>query len=372
MVIATIADIHFNAVKAAKLFYQLNECFLNYLRNHKVDMVVIAGDYYDSIVSLNSSTARASMEFMTQLVKVAELTGIKYIRIIKGTASHDNNQLENLRLFERNTTPSVKIFNTVTNEDIDSFHFLFIPEEYMKSVDEYYKEYFENANYDAIFGHGMFKETSFQASKQESAITLSKAPIFDSKQMSSICNGPILFGHIHTHCSIRDKIVYIGSFSRWVYGEEEEKGFLITDLKESGKYTNEFIENSLAERYDTYTRIVTNEVDPEEIISDAKALIKDYLRIQVILAANMDFSYVIEFLREYYAKKPEYKLVITDKSQVTKKIEQEKRIEDLMDKYGFVFSNTIPRIGKISKFIKVRDNEDVSEEEVKGVLRTLK
>ena len=141
MVIATIADIHFNAVKADRLFYQLNECFLNYLREHRVDIVVIAGDYYDSIVSLNSATARASMEFMTQLVKIAEITGIKYIRIIKGTSSHDNNQLENLRLFENNHKVSVKIFDTVTREDIDNFSFLFIPEEYMKDVGEYYGEF---------------------------------------------------------------------------------------------------------------------------------------------------------------------------------------------------------------------------------------
>ena len=371
MKIATIADIHFNAVKPGILLKQLNDVFLEYLRNHEIDMVVIAGDYYDSIISLNSQSAIVSITFMEHLMKIAEEKGIKYIRIIKGTSSHDNNQLENLRLFEKSSSVDLRIFDTVTSESLKGKDILYIPEEYMKNVGEYYEEYFSKT-YDMIFGHGMFKETSFNAMKQESAITLSKAPVFDSKMMSSICRGPIIFGHIHVACSIGKQITYVGSFSRWVYGEEQPKGFLVTELTDK-KFTNTFIENTLAEKYDTATTIVTESTsfEPESFIEKMKGLLKDHLRIIIVLSGDKDYSYEIGFLREYYSRRPEYKLVITDKSQVMRKVAQEEKIDELREKYDFVFSPTIARTEKIHRFIKVRDKEEIDENEIKKVLRMI-
>ena len=369
MKIAIIADIHFNAVKAEKLYHQLDEIFLNYLRNNEIDMVVIAGDYYDSIVSLNSKTAKLSMEFMTNLVDIANLRGIRYIRIIKGTSSHDNNQLENLKIFESNDGVDIKIFDTVTSEEIDGYRVLYLPEEYMKNVGEFYEDYFDT-KYDMIFGHGMFKETSFTASKQNSAITLSKAPVFDSKKMESICTGPIVFGHIHSKTNIDDRIFYPGSFSRWVYGEEDSKGFMVFDINKEG-FQYRFIENTLAEKYDTIT--ITNinnyESEPEKFINEMKNFLINHLRIIIILHGQHDYSYIVNLLKEYYAKKPEYRLMITDKTEVIRQVEQEKRLDDLMKKYEFIFSNNISRVEKISKFIKVRDKEDVSIDDIKRILR---
>ena len=370
MIIATIADIHFNAVKPELLFKQLNEIFLEYLRNEKVDMVVIAGDFYDSIISLNSKSAKYSIEFITELIKISYHTGIKYIRMIKGTSSHDNNQLENLKIFERSKDLSFKIFNTVTSEEIEGFKFLYVPEEYMKNPDEYYEEYFDE-KYDMVFGHGMFRETSFQASKQESAITLSKAPIFDSDKFCKMSKGPVIFGHIHKSCVIKDKIYYVGSFSRWVYGEEEPKGFLITYLNPNGEFTNTFIENKLAEKYDTYTvKDSFNYVkNPETLIMKLNSMRKDNLRIILILNGNYDYSYLVSFMREYYAKFPNYKLQIVDETEVKRQEENTKKIDELIDKYKFVFDNTIPHIEKIKRFIEVRDKSDVSLESIKTILK---
>ena len=368
--IATLADVHFNAVKPDKLYEQLNSIFLGYLKTHELDMVVIAGDFYHSIVSFNSYSAKLSMEFMSNLLAVATYRGIRYIRIIKGTSSHDNNQLENFRIFEKREDINLRIFDTVAEEEIDGYRILYLPEEYMKNVDEFYSDYFSQT-YDVIFGHGMFRETAFAASKQESAITLSKAPVFDSKKMCEICKGPIIFGHIHTRCSIRDKITYVGSFSRWVYGEESPKGFLVTLIKDDGTFANEFIENTLAERYDTVviTDIHEYNDNPEKFVNEMKVLLKDHLRITVILSGEHDYAYITSFLREYYSKKPEYKLQIVDKTEVIKQVEQEKKLDDLMEKYKFVFDSNISRPEKISKFIKVRDKSDVSVDRIETILK---
>lgn len=366
--IATIADIHWNAVRPDRMYDELMTVFIGYLQKHKVDMVVIAGDYYDSIISLNSKAAKLSMYFMTNLVEIAYLTGIKYIRIIKGTSSHDNNQLENLRVFEKDSRVDVKIYETVTKEEIDGYQILFLPEEYMKNVDEYYEDFF-NQTYDIIFGHGMFKETSFVATKQESAVTLSKAPVFDSKRMCELCTGPVLFGHIHTNCSIRDKITYVGSFSRWVYGEEEPKGFLVTVL-DNGKWVNEFIENKMAEKYETVTvmDLANYTSDPERFFREMDELKHDRLRISIVLEGDVDYSYILNMVREYYAKNPDYKIKITDKTVALKEAKQEERMNELMEKYGFIFDTNISRSEKISKFIKIRDRQDISTADVNRIL----
>lgn len=368
-VVATLADLHWNAVSPEKMYHQLADVFIEYIRKHKVDMIVIAGDYYDSIISLNSKSAKLSMLFMTSLVNISKLTGVKFIRCIKGTSSHDNTQLENLKVFENDVDIDFKIYETVTKEDINGYHILFLPEEYMKNVSEFYED-FTNEKYDFIFGHGMFKETSFVASKQDSAITLSKAPVFDSGKMIELCKGPILFGHIHSSCVIKKKITYVGSFSRWVYGEEEPKGFYLTLMNDDGTWKNEFVENTEAERYDTV--VVTNlnrySSTPEKFFQDMELLRKDYLRISFVLDSNEDNSYMLNLIREYYAKNPNYKLKITDKTVALREAKQEERMEELMEKYGFIFDSNISRSEKISKFIKVRDKQDVSVDEVNNIL----
>lgn len=374
-VVATIADIHFNALPAENMYSQLDGIFLAYLKKHKVDMIVLAGDFYDSIISFNSRSAHLSTEFFKKMIEISIESGVKYIRVIKGTMSHDNNQLVNLKVFESNSKIDVKIINTVTKENIEGLDTLFIPEEYMKNISEFYKEYLNDTDtYDMIFGHGMFKETSFVASKQESAVTLSGAPVFDSKKFCDICRGFINFGHIHTSCSIRGKITYVGSFSRWVFGEEEKKGFLVTSIdKETKEFSNEFIENTLADRFDTITMVDVDKYidDPKKLIDQFTAINKGRLRIIIIVEGNKDCSYLLSFLREYYAKNKDYKLLITDKTLAKQEVEAEERMDELMAKYGFVFEN-IPNQEKISRFIKVRDNIDkVSPEDVARELNML-
>lgn len=367
--IATLADLHWNAVSPEKMYHQLQDIFLTYIKKHPVNMVVIAGDYYDSIISLNSKSAKLSMLFMTNLMNVAKETGVQWIRIIKGTSSHDNNQLENLKVFENDDQIDFKIYSSVTDEEIHGYRILFLPEEYMKDIEEFYADYLEKT-YDIIFGHGMFKETSFVASKQESAVTLSKAPVFNSDRMISICNGPILFGHIHTKCTIKKNIQYIGSFSRWVYGEEEPKGFFITEFGDDHTWKNTFVENTEAERYDTVVVTNVNKYSsvPEAFFQEMETLRKDYLRISFVLDNSEDQTYMLNLIREYYAKNPNYKLKITDKTIALRDAKQEKRMDELLEKYGFIFDTNLSHAEKIHRFIQVRDKQDISTEEIRQIL----
>ena len=96
--IAFIADIHFGALKTDKLYEQLKERFLRVIDGKRLDMIVFGGDLFHTITSMNYSTAHSVMMFMEEVVDICIQNDIKYIRLIQGTASHDNRQLHNFSM----------------------------------------------------------------------------------------------------------------------------------------------------------------------------------------------------------------------------------------------------------------------------------
>ena len=369
---AVIADIHFGAIRPDQLYRELEEYFLKFLKNHYVDMVIIAGDFFNSIIPLNAPSAINAFKLMRELVKIAEKNGIKYIRIIEGTLSHDNFQIVNFKMYENYKDIDFKLITKVTEETLDNgIHILYLPEEYMTDPIEYYTPYLKRGkkSYDFIFGHGMFKETSFISQNEEP--TISKAPIWDSKYIGSITKGPVFFGHIHTSQVIRKHIYYTGSFSRWVYGQEEPKGFYIFSYDtETSKYLIDFIENQGAKRYDTITvHLDSYDGDVDKLVTMLRNYKKDHLRIQVLIESEeRDYSYTIGFLKEYYAGKSDYKLEIIDKREAKKQEEMESKVNKLLTDYNFLFDKAIPVESKIHKFIKRKYQKEVSEEKIKELL----
>lgn len=369
---AVIADIHFGAIKPEILYQELREEFLAFLKDKYIDMVVIAGDFYNSIISLNSQSALKSFMFMQELVTQCEMNGVKYIRIIEGTLSHDNFQILNFRMHERNTKLSFKIITKVEKEVLpEGIKILYLPEEYMENPITYYEPfvYVKPKYYDFIFGHGMFRETAFTKDDGESQI--SKAPIWDSKLLGTITRGPIFFGHIHTSQVIRKHIYYTGSFSRWVYGQEEDKGFYLCAYDTAtGKYAVEFKKNKLARPYDTVTLNMSQySGDLDSLVATFKKLKQDHLRIQILIdAQEKDFSYELSFLKEYFTGKPGYKLDLVDKREKVQQEQIEAKVNKLLEDYNFLFDKTLPVSTKIHKFIKRKYKREVSEEKIKALL----
>lgn len=371
---AVIADIHFGAVKPDQLYHELKNEFLNFIKDRYIDMIVIAGDFFNSITTLNSHSTLTAFSFMRELVSICEDNDIKYIRIIEGTLSHDNFQILNFRSYENNKNVNFKIITKVISEELDNgIKILYIPEEYMDNFKDYYKEYLDKPKkyYDFIFGHGMFKETSF--TKDDSESEISKAPIWDSKLLISLCKGPIFFGHIHTSQIIRKHIYYTGSFSRWVYGQEENKGFYIfTYDTESFKYLTQFIVNKLAKEYNTFTvhfEQMMKKYSLEDFIKKCKEFKGDNnLRIIILLSElSKDYSYELAYIKEYFSGKPNYKIEIVDTREVIEKEKTEAKVNQLLSDYNFLFEN-IPVYVKISKFIKRKYSKEVSEEKIKDLL----
>ena len=372
--VAVIADIHIGAIKSDILYNELKEGFLNFIKDKYLDMIVIAGDFFNSIISLNSQSAMKAFQFMRELIDICEKNEIKYVRVIEGTLSHDNFQILNFQNYESNKKVDFKIVTTVREENLSNgLNILYLPEEYMEDPVNYYREYLckPKKYYDFIFGHGMFKETSFTNDDSESYI--SKAPIWNSKLLTSLCKGPIVFGHIHTSQIIRKHIYYTGSFSRWVYGQEEDKGFYIFAYHiESGKYLAEFIQNKLARQFDTikiYLEKALETQSVDELIKHIKLFKKDNLRIQVLVETiQKDYSLPISLLKEYFTGKPGYKFELIDLREKAQHQEMEEKINKLSSDYEFLFDDQLPIQEKIYKFIKRKYKKDVSEEKIMDLL----
>lgn len=375
--IVVISDIHFGAFDAEVLFNELKEEFIAKLEEMEyIDLIVIDGDYFDTKLNMNSKHAKYSMRLFSLLYKVAVKKGAK-IRVIQGTVSHDNNQLEILEIEHSGRLCDIKFIYNVSEEEVfKDFKVLYIPEEYVTSKDEYYGEYFDK-KYDMIFGHGMVQEVSFCALTQESATTMSKAPIFSTDKFKEMVHGLVVFGHIHTSQLIKDTVLYAGSFSRWMHGEEEDKGFYEIDYDIDNKTCEyKFHVNKLARRFDT-VEIYPNDLffnsKPEDQIKFIYDLYNDkqseFLRIKINLPENYENEkFLMGILNDAFSNYKQIKIVFNSNSKVRTKQQIEEKVNVLLEKYGFIFDKTIDYDIKIARFIQEKYGRNISVEKIRDYI----
>ena len=372
-VVSFIADIHFGSMKSDLLYEQLEKRFIEKIDNKKIDMIVFGGDLFHNIITMNYSTSHLVLLFMEEVINLCKKNGIKYIRIIQGTMSHDNNQLHNFHMFENQSDVDFKIIMSVSEEHlVENIDILYVPEEYMSNPEEYYRNYLQHTKkYDFIFGHGMFKEVAFVAKNQDSEVTMSKAPVFDSKAFINACKGPIFFGHIHMKTIVRKHIYYPGSFSRFKHGEEDDKGFILCVYStKTSKYMVEFVKNDLAPLYETitFTMCELYREHPDKIVDAVKMVEAENIKIKIILNDALDYSYAINYVREHYKDKSNIKIDITDNNEFKREKETEAVIDTVLKKYGFIFDKGIPHADKIQKFIEMKHGRTIPIDIIKDEL----
>ena len=368
-----VGDIHFGYYPP-ELLYKEFQLILHTIEENDIDCVVIAGDYYDTKLSMSSAHAVYSVKAFSDLIKLCEELGIK-VRQIKGTNSHDpENQLKNLAQVASSSKCDYKLFLTVDEEEIfPGMNILYIPEEYMENSKDYYKEYF-NKKYQLVFGHGMFEETNFSTNKHEG---MKKYPIFNSKEMEEICEGPIVFGHIHTAQRIRSRIQYTGSLVRSRFGEEEAKGFYIVEFNDETKESDfEFIENELTMKYDTiniqpdnpvFSLLLNEQIQYfKKIVNDYK---RDYLRIKIHTPEDMDnITTFIDNINVVFNDMKSVKIQVLDNHKAKLDSQLREKVNLLMDKYNFIFDKSVDYDEKIREFIKLKTGKEIDLERIRSLI----
>ena len=369
-----VGDIHFGYYPP-ELLYKEFKLIINTIEENLIDCVVIAGDYYDTKLSMSSAHAVYSVKAFSDLIKTCEERNIK-VRQIKGTHSHDpENQLKNLAQIANSSKCDYKLINTVDEEELfPEMNVLYIPEEYMEDSKEYYKDYF-NKKYQLVFGHGMFEETNF--SSKNKFQSMKKYPVFNSKEMEEMCEGPIVFGHIHTAQRIRDRIQYTGSLVRSRFGEEEAKGFYIVDFDSDTKETDfEFIENHLTMKYDTievksdnhvFTLMINEQINYfKKLVDNYK---RDYLRIKINIPEDMiNSTTLVDNINVIFHDMKNVQINIIENSKVKLDKELKEKVSLLMDKYNFIFDKSVGYDEKIREFIKLKTGKEISLDRIRSMI----
>jgi len=278
--IAEIADIHFgaNVTITSKLYSDLTNHFINWIKENAPDINIIAicGDLFHSKLALTSDEAILAVRFVRDLR--SSFPNAKII-LVKGTRSHDLNQLD---VFNGD---NVSIYREVTEDYYDqNFRYLVIPEEYFPDKSVYDKYFNTTEKYDWVFFHGMFNFAGFSAVIQGCKYNKIN---FSPDDFKNCVYGKVVGGHIHDPLVSDNKLVeYCGSFERWRHGEDLTKGFRYHEYDSSSKKVikDEFIPNPNCQIYKTILYKDLDCKNLEKLVDTVKELSKGVasLRIKVL------------------------------------------------------------------------------------------
>lgn len=363
----SLADLHWNAIDPVKMMQDLDQP-LYFIENFHVDLVVIPGDYFDSKLPLNSTSAINALQWVDKLIKVCKRNGVLKIRVFKGTEEHDNDQLEALRSRE-DVDGYFKIFNYNTYEEtLPGLTCLYCPDENINAKD-YIMKYYDNIIKRANIGfyHGSFDVVLPNIVVQMSEETSAKSIIFEYNFWEKMIRGPMISAHWHDG-TIIDNLIYVGTYQCWAFNEEEEKGMgFIQYNTDNHSYFYKKIPNLRATIYKTlnvntllYTSLdqyasLMRTVD-QYLQSDPDMKIRILITIDDDKDENETF---ITSLRQYFMKMNNVKFTIKNTVKAKKKTTQAAKYNELKTKYDFVFNKSSSMYEKFHDFIQLTQNEDI-------------
>lgn len=373
-----IADVHFGAIDDKRLLEELQNGFIQTLDNmSSLDFVIIDGDLFHKKLSLSDNTSWASYYFLNAVCMICVEKRAK-LRIVYGTDSHEWNQYRTF--FGSICYDKLDydiIYHARDEELFPDVNVLYLPEEQIQSKDEYYSEYFNNEKYyNFVFGHGVVREAMREASVSlDNKSARKKVPVFSTAEFFKICKGQTFFGHYHVNTSFMDAFYYVGSYTRWQFGEETPKGFYITEfdtIKDSYKAT--FIENKMAEKYVTfsygYQDNVFKSLDQiEGELDRVDGLITnntyDHIRYEFNIPEDHDNPEAyINYLKERYKFNDKIKVNVVNGYVEAKREKSKENIRERQENFGFIRDKSIPMNEKVSLYLDATKEAEIKSERV--------
>ena len=254
MEILELSDVHVGHPKTttAEVIATLYRVFPDNADFSKVDVVFIAGDFFDRQLYLSSDPVRFVEEWILYFLTLCKKHDVM-VRVLEGTPSHDWKQSERfIKLNEHaNIGCDVRYFNTLEIEHIDRFNIdvLYIPDEYRSTTAAIWDEVVDTLaakgldQVDYVVMHGAFEH-------QMPKHTHGKLELHRADDYLRICRRYIMVGHVHLY-SQYVRILSSGSTDRLAHGEEGPKGHLRIQVRDDGNDSITFVENRLAKRYVT-------------------------------------------------------------------------------------------------------------------------
>lgn len=369
--ILALADLHWGCIRPDDEEDQLEFVFTFLDKwDEKLDLIVIAGDYFDSKLSLNSKEALIAVKWFNRLYDYCKENSV-VLRLLQGTMDHDNDQLEVFRSLENEWFKIIR--KTMVEETLPNFVCCYCPDELIQT-DEYELQYTEEIMKlkDMGFFHGSFDSTFGKLLETKPEIMNTKNVIFRYDKWSNRIKGPMIAGHWHDGHRYKE-MYYVGTPFQSSFADENTKGFLFIQYDtDDSSYLIHKIENPLSPKYYTY-EFFTNTCKSEEeyvfhvnTIKDLlaemdKTLTKDRLRITVnITDEKQENDVFISALRSELTNHRNCKLTIKNKIKEEKnKKDKTKTLEEDKEKNKFIFDANTPIAEKIRKFINQLSDQEV-------------
>lgn len=358
MRLVNISDIHIGKKDDMRLKEEL-EIFFDYLKDtENIDMITISGDLFDRVLTANEYGTTLALEFIQRLIDlyIPEID----IRIIKGTRSHDFNQLDILKVFKEKAGSHFKIIEKNEVEVFNGYKILYLPEEYPTDYDDFYKENLlgvEDKVYDFIIGHGMIDFIAFTGYEDDSENRVHGTPTHKADDLIRVTKGPIIFGHIHEKQEYKDKIYYTGSYSRYSFDTPSEKGFMVFDIDDDdpSKFKMTFIENTKAP---TYAVLDIDKLNLEGVDDHVKYIKElsdkyDFVKIKTGNKANLDIARA---------------LTEKDSSIKVQSVNKEKETIKVDPKYEYILKKELPLNETIRKFMNEEYDKDIDLDFISKVI----
>lgn len=375
---ALLADLHLGVLPIEQQKKELDRVlFHNLLHMKKLDLIVICGDTFDHKIYVNDTTTDLCIWFFKQLFSVANIKDAK-IRVVYGTQSHEANQY-NLIPWEYDV--DVKVIKTASEEEIfPGVSVLYLPEEHIYDKHEFYNDFLyqedQKNKYDYIFGHGIIDEIMSTGKKEKESSKRLHVPHFTVGELLQVCKGKVYFGHYHIHSEMKEKVFYISSFSRWQFGEEEPKGYMVSTYTD-GKIKEVFVENTEALRYKTFRYGYQHEIftSQEELLHEFQRLENlismdayDKIRCMVNIPLTIENpGYYVTMFTERFRHNQKIKVEFTNGYVEEKKKINKEELQEVTDHYHFVLEDLEIK-DKISKFVELKLNREIPADKVKTYL----
>ncbi len=180
-----------------------------------------------------------------------------------------------------------------------------------------------------------------------------------------------------------DNVFYVGSFSRWEFGQEGRKGFYeLTCNPEKMEYSHTFIENTLADTFVTiaygynsaiYDDKSVNNVELERALTNVDKKIDDKIFEHVRFEFNIPATCsepegLIQYIKERYKFNDKVKVNFVNGYVEEKKAKKKEVIQKENEEFDFIYDSNIPIPDKISQFITITYNEEIPIDNIKSYL----
>ena len=374
--ILAIADIHWGAMDPDEMYDNL-QYFLDFIRmKGDIDLVVICGDYFDYRLTLNSKAALKSLRWFDELYNICKENGVKRLRAVKGTKEHDNDQWE--AIHPRETGDFFKkIYSCTSEETLPGLKCIYCPDETV-NLKEYEELYLKEmmTRHDIGFFHGNFDTQLPKMIIDQNLEANIPSIIYFKDHWSKVIDGPLVSGHWHVFTDL-DPLIYIGSYDRWAFGEEDDKGFLFIQYDTNDhSYYWKHIENPFARKYNTIIVDNTLCVTPDDfanLTQDIQELKKSdpEMKIRVIYqitVENDEASVNFSEFRNIVSSMRNVKVDIKDFVKKRNKEKQKERVAISSGRYSYILDHPLEIKSNIHEYLLREKNIDLPLETIDAII----